>query len=81
MIRRVTRMAAIGVLVFATALGPAASGGGRAPGTRLRPDLVDLRPKGLTLDIRHSGTRRLRFSTFTVNIGAGPMELRSRQLD
>jgi hypothetical protein len=50
-------------------------------GTLLRPDLVDLRPKGLTLDIRHSGTRRLRFSTFTVNIGAGPMELRSRQLD
>jgi hypothetical protein len=68
------------VLLLASA-GIPASGATMAVGDPLQPDLVNLRPREVGLSITSGGKHRLRFTTYTVNSGAGPMELRSRRFD
>lgn len=70
----------LGLCSFASA-GPAAGTPGRTAGDPLQPDLINLRPRELGLSVTAGGARRLRFTTYTVNIGAGPLELRSRRFD
>jgi hypothetical protein len=82
MTRRFAIYAVVAGAVFILAnAGMQASGATRAVGDPLPPDLVNLRPREVGLSITPGGKHRLRFTTYTVNIGTGPMELRSRRLD
>jgi Lysyl oxidase len=75
--RRTSRLA---VLVSVLTLALLASAGGASAATDRRPDLAMAKLQHISTD--YNGSRRLlRFSAIIVNVGAGPMELRSRRTD
>jgi hypothetical protein len=71
--RRKARLLVLGPLLTVALLAPA--GGASAAADRL-PDLAMAKLQRLTTD-NSGGRRLLRFSAIIVNVGAGPMELRS----
>jgi Lysyl oxidase len=73
--RRTARLLVLAPLLTAALLAPA--GGASAASDRL-PDLAMAKLQRLTTD-NTGGRRLLRFSAIIVNIGAGPMEVRSQR--